>query len=131
MDQLNHDHLHGFSADDTSGQRIATRDSLLLTATLRAAGREAVTVRVRNLSAGGLMAEHPAPIMPGTPVEVEVRGIGKLGGRIAWSAEGRVGIAFEREIDPMMARKPVGPTKPAAAGAVQPPLSRRCAQPIS
>jgi hypothetical protein len=36
-----------------------------------------------------------------------VRGIGWLDGHIAWTAEGRIGIAFEREIDPMAARKPV------------------------
>ena len=47
---------------------------------------------------------------PGTPVayctgqsaltrlEVEVRGVGWIDGRVAWTAEGRIGIAFERAI---------------------------------
>ncbi|MFX7984907.1 PilZ domain-containing protein, partial [Acinetobacter baumannii] len=70
--------------------------------------KDEVQVRVRNLSAGGLMAEVPEALAIGTPVEVEVRGIGWVLGRIAWAAAGRVGVAFEHEIDPRMARKPVG-----------------------
>lgn len=96
------------AAEDFSGQRSASRDSLLLTAQLRVGAEAPVQVRVRNLSAGGLMAEYAAPIANGTPVEVDVRGIGWVPGRIAWAAEGRVGIRFDLEIDPMLARKPVG-----------------------
>ncbi|WP_447724986.1 PilZ domain-containing protein [Sphingomonas koreensis] len=95
-------------SDDPSSQRSASRDSLMLSAQLRVGGEAEVTVRVRNLSAGGLMAEYANPVAVGTQVEVDVRGVGWVGGRIAWTAEGRVGIAFDREIDPMAARKPVG-----------------------
>lgn len=108
MDQLPTDPLEADLTDDSASQRSAARDSLLLSAQLRVEGEPEVTVRVRNLSAGGLMAEYAEPVSPGTPVEVDVRGVGWVGGRIAWRAEGRVGIAFEREIDPMAARKPVG-----------------------
>ncbi|MFV0623179.1 PilZ domain-containing protein [Sphingomonas sp. ac-8] len=89
-------------------KRAQERDSLLLTATLRRVGRgDPVPVRVRNLSAGGLMAEH-GPVLPvGAEVEVELRGIGLVRGTVAWSTEGRVGIAFVEEIDPKAARKPV------------------------
>ena len=87
------------------------RDSLLLRARLRQAGQgEAVEVRVRNLSEGGLMAELPLPLPVDAAVEVEVRGIGWLPGRVAWQTEGRTGIAFDRLIDPRRARKPVGST---------------------
>jgi hypothetical protein len=41
-------------------------------------------------------------------VEVEVRGVGWVSGRIAWATDGRVGIAFDTPIDPLLARKPVG-----------------------
>ncbi len=94
--------------DDVTSQRNEKRDSLFLTAQFRVFGsKDEWQVRVRNLSAGGLMAELPDSLAIGTPVEVEVRGIGWILGRIAWAAAGRVGIAFERPIDPKMARKPV------------------------
>lgn len=108
MDQVPTDPLKANAGDDPSSQRTAARDSLLLSAQLRVEGDPETTVRVRNLSAGGLMAEYPQPLDIGTVVEVDVRGVGWVPGRIAWSAEGRVGIAFDREIDPMAARKPVG-----------------------
>lgn len=107
MDQFSTDPLSASSSDDPSSQRSGARDSLLLSAQLRIDGEPEVTVRVRNLSSGGLMAEYAQPVVSGMPVEVDVRGIGRIGGRIAWSAEGRIGIAFDREIDPMAARKPI------------------------
>ena len=108
MDQFSYDPLSALSADDFTGQRAGARDSLMLTAQFRIAEKPEAQVRVRNLSSGGLMAEVSQPIPQGTPVEVEVRGVGWITGRIAWCAEGRVGVAFDREIDPMLARKPVG-----------------------
>ncbi|WBH16039.1 PilZ domain-containing protein [Sphingomonas radiodurans] len=88
------------------------RDSMFLLATLKVEGRrEALQVRVRNLSTGGLMAELPEPVSPDSPVEIELRGIGSVTGRVAWQTEGRAGIAFDRPIDPQRARKPVGGRK--------------------
>lgn len=124
MDQFSHDPLNALSADDFTGQRAGSRDSLMLAAQFRIGDKPATQVRVRNLSSGGLMAEVPQPIDSGTPVEVEVRGVGWVSGRIAWFAEGRVGVAFDREIDPLLARKPVGAGKPATPVAKQ-PLFRR------
>lgn len=109
MDQHNQHSLTALSADDFTGQRAGVRDSLLLVAQFRVdQDPQPEQVRVRNLSAGGLMAEHATPLSRGTPVEVEVRGVGWISGRIAWSTEGRVGVAFDHAIDPRMARKPVG-----------------------
>jgi len=109
MDQFSNDPVSFLSSDDVARQRHESRDSLFLIANIRLGTRsEELQVRVRNLSAGGLMAEYTAPIDIGTPIEVEVRGIGWINGRIAWVAEGRVGVAFDIQIDPMMARKPVG-----------------------
>lgn len=115
MDQFSHDPSADSSADDAA-QRIDTRDSLLLVAQFRVAGASSTTqIRVRNLSAGGLMAEMPKPIDIGTMVEVDVRGLGWISGRIAWVAAGRAGVAFDHLIDPQAARKPVmvskGPVK--------------------
>ncbi|MCA1196620.1 PilZ domain-containing protein [Sphingomonas sp. R647] len=107
MDQFSSDPFSGRFSDDPASQRNAVRDSLFLAATLRIEKVE-VPVRVRNLSAGGLMAEYSDPVDSGTPVEINVRGVGWTRGHIAWSAEGRIGIAFDRPIDPLLARKPVG-----------------------
>lgn len=96
------------SAEDFASKRASVRDSLLLVANFRVEGGEDEQVRVRNLSAGGLMAEYAVGLERGCPVEVEVRGVGWVRGTIAWSTDGRVGIAFDHEIDPLAARKPVG-----------------------
>jgi hypothetical protein len=94
---------------DAAGQESRARDSLFLMARMRTPLlTEALPVRIRNLSAGGLMAEFPTPLDRDTPVEVDVRGIGWIPGRIAWYAEGRAGVAFLAPIDPQRARKPVG-----------------------
>lgn len=105
-----------FSADETErGDATAPttkarkRDSLFLMAQLRFAGDGTVhDVRVRNLSAGGLMAEFSRIVAADTAVTLTVRGIGEVTGQVAWCAEGRVGIAFDTPIDPRQARKPVG-----------------------
>jgi hypothetical protein len=108
MDQQFSDSLNALSADDFVGQRSDSRHSLLLTAQFRVGDNPIGNVRVRNLSSGGLMAEYAAPVAIRTPVAVEVRGVGWVSGRIAWAAEGRVGVAFDQSIDPLLARKPVG-----------------------
>jgi hypothetical protein len=107
MDQFSSDPFSGRFSDDPASQRNAARDSLFLAATLRIEGNE-VSVRVRNISAGGLMAEYADRVDSGMPIEINVRGVGWIRGHVAWSAEGRIGIAFDRPIDPLLARKPVG-----------------------
>ncbi len=98
----------------TSGlpKRELDRDSLFLKAILRFVdGDDCGEVRIRNLSAGGLMAEAPVIAKPGDKVELELRNIGRITGYIAWVAQGRLGIAFDHSIDPKLARKPVGQSK--------------------
>jgi len=95
-----------------SAKRTKARDSLFLVAGLLVEGRPGpLPVRVRNLSPGGLMAEYPHPIEIGRTLEVELRGIGKVSGQVAWTAAGRIGVAFDSPIDPLQARKPVGSQK--------------------
>jgi hypothetical protein len=107
-DQFSTDTVNALSAADFAGQRNGSRDSLMLTAQFRVGDDKITQVRVRNLSSGGLMAEYAAPVEIRTPIEIEVRGVGWVKGRIAWATDGRVGVAFDIEIDPMLARKPVG-----------------------
>lgn len=86
------------------------RDSVFLLAELRIHGLIGTAqVRVRNLSSGGLMAEMPNPVPPDSAVEIEIRGLGPIPGRVVWQTEGRAGIAFDTEIDPQLARKPITP----------------------
>ena len=96
-------------------RRAWQRDHLFLAATIRKEaekdGREA-TVRVRNLSAIGLMADYTDVVAPGDPVIVTVRGIGSVAGMVNWVRRGRIGITFDVEVDPKMARKPVRKAPP-------------------
>jgi len=81
-------------------QRHITRDSLFVLAALRMNGRDpACRVKIRNLSAGGLMAEGDLRILRGTPVSVEIRNVGWVEGVVAWVQDTRFGIAFNEEID--------------------------------
>lgn len=98
----------------TSGQpkRELDRDSLFLKAELKFVdGDDCGEVRIRNLSAGGLMAEAPVRTKRGDKVELDMRNIGKVTGYVAWVAQGRFGVAFDFPIDPKLARKPVGQNK--------------------
>lgn len=103
-----------FSSDiPASAKRGMDRDSMLLKATLRfASSRYDNEVRIRNLSAGGLMAEFPMRLARGERVEIKLRNIGWITGHVAWATEGRVGIAFDHPIDPKDARKPAGSNEP-------------------
>lgn len=87
--------------------RQVNRDSLFLLAQVRVAGQDAVTrVKVRNLSAGGMMAEGDSKVVRGASVSVELRNIGWVEGSVAWKQDNRFGIAFVDEIDPTQVRGP-------------------------
>ena len=87
--------------------RQVNRDSLFLLAQLRVDGQDAIyRVKVRNLSAGGMMAEGEAKVMRGALVQVELRNIGWVNGSVAWKHDNRFGIAFVDEIDPLVVRGP-------------------------
>ncbi|MBB4153055.1 hypothetical protein GGQ80_000943 [Sphingomonas jinjuensis] len=109
MDRIDRDFPVDDDTTSDAGKRAGQRDSLFLVAPIRFEGDTDVTeVRVRNLSPGGLMAEIGRVVPIGTPVVVGLRGIGVVEGKIAWCAEGRVGVALDDPIDPKLARKPVG-----------------------
>jgi hypothetical protein len=91
----------------SAAKRNMDRDSLFLTAVLRFSNtKNEREVRIRNVSAGGLMAEIPTDAPRGEPVEIKLRSIGWVSGHIAWVTDGRVGIAFDHPINPKDARKP-------------------------
>ncbi len=103
--------------------RQLSRDSLFLMAEVRLVGSEAeYRVKVRNLSAGGMMAEGPMTVQRGSQVEVNLRNIGWVQGVVAWIHDNRFGIALLNEIDPKLARAPlvIGEGTPRF---VKPPIS--------
>jgi PilZ domain-containing protein len=88
--------------------RQVDRDSLLLMAQVRVDGSETeYRVKVRNLSAGGMMAEGNAPVTRGSVVSIALRNLGWVAGSVAWKQDERFGIAFVEEIDPKIVREPV------------------------
>lgn len=89
--------------------RQIERDSLFLMADLRVDGVEGeYRIRVRNLSAGGMMGEGVVRVVRGAMVSIHIRNVGWVDGTVAWVQENRFGIAFRDEIDPKVAREPVG-----------------------
>ena len=107
--------------------RQVTRDSLFLLAQLRVAGQDGVhRVKVRNLSAGGMMAEGQVKIVRGSAVSVDLRNLGWVDGVVAWKQDNRFGIAFGEDIDPAAVR---GPSTPQAAE-FDPPRFTRTHQPV-
>jgi hypothetical protein len=93
--------------------RQVNRDSLFLLAQLRVDGQDVVhRVKVRNLSAGGMMAEGEARVTRGSLVMVELRNVGWVEGSVAWKQGNRFGIAFVTEVDPVVVRAPGGPQAP-------------------
>jgi hypothetical protein len=88
--------------------RQIERDSLFVMADLRVEGvAEETRVKVRNLSAGGMMAEGNVRVQAGAAVEINIRNIGWIDGSVAWVQDNRFGIAFREEIDPKVARAPL------------------------
>lgn len=112
MDAMNRELGNGsqLAGDDVErSDRAGQRDSLLLMAQMTLGdSADSREVRVRNISEGGLMAELPIAVEIGTPISFDLRGIGPVSGRVAWCTQGRVGVAFDRPIDPRLVRKPVG-----------------------
>lgn len=95
-----------FESPASRGLRSESRDSLFLHAQLGVLGGVSLeTVRVRNLSPSGMMAESTTIFAIGTKVRIELRGIQSVSGRIVWVTDGRMGILFDKEVDPKRVRR--------------------------
>lgn len=103
------DQPRSIEAEDSA--RDGSRDSLFLMARLNYGAGKSAPMRVRNLSPGGLMADCKARVRLDDEVEIELRGIDELTGRVAWVHDGRVGVTFDQPIDPRDARKQVRPRR--------------------
>jgi hypothetical protein len=103
------------SPKPVENQEVRARDSLFLLADLTIDGSsEQHKVKVRNLSAGGMMVESDLDVIQGQRIMALLRNIGPVRGEIAWARSGRFGVAFDRPIDPKLARNPVGGSKDTA-----------------
>ena len=86
--------------------RQVGRDSLFLMADIRVEGEAGDhRVKVRNLSARGMMAEGGVRVRSGVSVAINLRNIGWVEGKVAWIQDNRFGNA----IDPILARAPAVP----------------------
>jgi PilZ domain len=85
--------------------RDKSRESIFLGAVISLGNqRQSLNVRVRNISSGGMMIDLVGPQPKGLSVTAEMKGIGEVRGRIAWSTENRAGIVFDRTVDAKLAR---------------------------
>jgi len=72
--------------------------SLLRVGALVMKGRRELCL-IRNISAGGMMIRPYSPIMPGTPISVELKHGEAVKGTAQWSDNGLVGVSFDEQID--------------------------------
>lgn len=85
--------------------RDVARDSLFLMVDLVAeGGGPGVRSKIRNLSAGGMMVEGDMHLKRGERVAFDLRNIGPVAGTVAWVQGKKIGIAFDEQIDPKLAR---------------------------
>lgn len=54
---------------------------------------------IRNISAGGLMANVYSPHAVGEPVAIEFKAGALVAGKIVWTRDNRIGVAFDEPID--------------------------------
>ena len=104
--------------------RQLSRDSLFVMARIKVDGDISGAehrVKVRNLSAAGMMAEGDVKVDRGALVSVELRNLGWVEGTVAWVQGNRFGIAFAGDVDHKRVR---GPARPGEADLDTPLLVR-------
>lgn len=113
--------------DDSVALRGMKRDSMFLKASLYLRRTDhRFDIVVRNISAGGMLADTPQELDNGDLVTVTLRKVGEVPGRVVWSQGNRFGVAFDVAIEPQMVRTPVTATKQRAATmtGIRPPRGR-------
>jgi PilZ domain len=96
-------------ASSAESKRDKDRESMfLLAGIVFENSTEKLNMRVRNISNGGMMVDCPVVHEKGRPLIAELKGIGAVAGRVAWSNAGKMGVAFNVEVDPKLTRQPVG-----------------------
>jgi len=60
---------------------------------------DGLTLRILNISEGGILAVIPYGVRVYSEVTVELRNLPPVTGRIAWCRKDRIGVAFDERID--------------------------------
>lgn len=89
-------------------KRGAKRDSLFMRGELaRIDGRQIGSIRIRNLSATGLMADCDATLQTSNQVAVTLPSTQTVSATVTWVGKGKIGLHFDEAIDPQAVRRPV------------------------
>lgn len=82
-------------------QNAQQRHDRFLLAELAVAGRDGLhPIRVRNLSAGGMMGEGDVAVDRGSQLSIAFPNLGEVTGQVAWVQGDRFGVAFDDQINP-------------------------------
>ena len=101
--------------DDDVALRNNRRDSMFLKAAIHCDRmNHSFDIVVRNVSAGGMLADTTMGLLHGDIVKVDLRNVGQVPGRVVWVQDGRFGVAFDVIIDPQAVRQPLN-TRPTAS----------------
>lgn len=102
-----------FDRDEPS-RRQHPRVDLSAPARLRGASQGAVEAGIRNLSAGGCsLTVRQGRFAEGDLVTVKIDGVEPWPGRVQWSVDGQVGVAFDRPFYPAVFEAIVAVNTPA------------------
>ena len=63
-------------------------------------GRSLGKAQIRDLSEGGVGVTGMLYATKGEPLEIELNGIGRVHGKVAWVGDGSFGIDFDKPVDP-------------------------------
>lgn len=91
------------AGEDQEGlhRRQDRRDSLMLMSEIHSTGGYRVgTVRIRNISSTGIMADRCPHLDVGAQMEIDLRNVGRVAGTIVWTDGDRMGMTFLSSIDP-------------------------------
>jgi hypothetical protein len=82
--------------------------------------------RIKNISAGGLMAEVTAPVSVGTELYIEMNPDQRIPGRVVWARDGAIGVKFDQDVD---LRELLANRRPREGFRPRPPRSKSRAAP--
>lgn len=98
----------GAKALNDSEMRGSTRSQTMLLAAFWVSGDPTShQLRVRDISATGLRGVTATQLTKGQEIVLEIRGVGKVEGRIVWASSELIGVQFGEPINPESTRIPV------------------------
>ena len=77
-----------------SDDRQSRRSEVRLVAVIHLGPGQRIDAIAHNVSAHGVMVETDARFVPGRPVSIDLAGLPRTPGRVAWVREGHAGLSF-------------------------------------